>query len=350
MAQTIQYGYNKLIIKTPKIMCLVTYHQKPMVASKDIKVYKHVARISPDSAQSPCQGTWFKLNQEFVAEPSETYLSPYSDDKRWKIDGGTIHACLWPDFNRGECLEAYIPKGTEYWFGIDKSTICAKKLFITDKKVRPKDCAGLDPEVSEAIYKVAPEKNGVRIGDFLVYGEFVKPSVAKGVSNKEIQGVVVGFNGNEPEVADIQHILKSISIDNRYNSKLHKNIPEEKDAKVDMNGYEHFKAWKETCENDSSRYEAYHAVNKLSENHYIPALGEMELVWSNLSYIAAGCSLANVTCPFTMEGLYWTSTEISKVRSWLSGLGSVGAMAGCNYKCGHCRLVPFVASANMKKM
>lgn len=63
-------------------MCLVTYHQKPMVALKDIKVYKHVSNISSGSAKSPCQGTRFNLNKEFIAQPFETYLSPYSDGKR----------------------------------------------------------------------------------------------------------------------------------------------------------------------------------------------------------------------------------------------------------------------------
>lgn len=331
-------------------MCLVTYHQKPMVASKDIKVYKHVREMSADKAKSPYQETWFDLNKEFIAQPSETYLKSYNDGKRWGINGGAIHACLWPDFERGRCLEAYIPKGTEYWYGIDKSTICAKKLFVTDKEVKPEDCAGMDEEIALAAYSESPKNNeGVAIGFFLVFNDFVGPAVAASCSKKNIQGIVVGFNGNEPVVADIQNLIESISIDNDWNSKLDKHIPNTEEAIKDMNGYEHTKAWKETCENNPKRYEAYNAVAKLSENHYIPALGEMELVWKNLIYIAAACSLANVACPFTMGRWYWTSTECYLGRSWYSALGGYGAGRGCCIKDYHGSMVPFVASTNVKK-
>lgn len=331
-------------------MCLVTYHRKPMVASKDIKVYKHVREISADKAKSPCQGTWFELNKEFVAQPSETYLSPYSNSKRWEINGGAIHACLWPDFERGRCLEAYIPEGTEYWYGIDKSTICAKKLFVTNKEVKPEDCAGMDEEIASAVYSESPKNNeGVAIGSFLVFNYFVGPAVAASCSKKNIQGIVVGFNGNEPVVADIQNLMKSISIDNDWNSKLDKHISNTEEAIKDMDGYKHTKSWKETCENNPKRYEAYNVVAKLSENHYIPALGEMELVWKNLIYIAAACSIAHVACPFTMGRWYWTSTECSQRYSWSSDLSSDGALRFWARRDDRGRVVPFVASANLRK-
>lgn len=331
-------------------MCLVTYHQKPMVASKDIKVYKHVSDILSGSAKSPCQRTWFCLNKEFIAQPSETYLMPYNDGKRWEINEGAIHACLWPNFEMGRCLEAYIPEGTEYWYGIDKSTICAKKLFVTDKEVKPKDCAGMDKEIASAVYSEVPSNSkGVKIGSFFVFGDFVGPAVAASCSKKNIQGIVVGFNGNEPVVADIQNLIKSISIDNDLKSKLDKYIPNIEEAMKDMDGYNHIKPWKETYENNSKRYEAYNAVAKLSENHYIPALGEMELVWNNLIYIAAACSLAHVACPFTIGRWYWTSTEYSQDRSWCSDLGSYGARRYLNDKNYYGSLVPFVVSANLRK-
>ena len=332
-------------------MCLTTNHKAPLVASKDIKVYKHVKDITPDKAQSPCQGTWFELNKEFVAQPSYTQLNPYSDGKRWDINGGAIHACLWPDFDRGRCLEAYIPEGTEYWYGVDKSTICAKKLFVTNKEVKPEDCAGLDEEIALAVYSEAPQNSeGVKIGCFLSCDNiYMSPSLAAGCSKKNIQGIVVGFNNGKPIVADIQNFIESVSIDNKWDSKLDKHIPDREEAMKDMDGYEHFKAWKETCKNNSERYEAYNAVAKLSENHYIPALGEMELVWSNLIYIAAGCSLAGLACPFVMGHWYWTSTEDSQYDSWGSCLCSGGAGRDWYDKDYHCRMVPFVASANVKK-
>lgn len=331
-------------------MCLVTYHQKPMIASKYIKVYKHVSEIAVDKAKTPYQGVWFELNKEFIAQPSETYPSSSSDGKRWEFNGGVIHACLWPNFERGRCLEAYIPEGTEYWYGIDKSTICAKKLFVTDKEVKPEDCAGMDEEIASAVYSESPKNNeGVTIGSFFVFNDFVSPTIAASCAKKDIQGIVVGCNGNEPVVADIQNLMDSISIDNSFCSRIHKHIPDAKGAMQDMNGYKHTKAWEEIYEGNPRRYEAYHAVTKLSENHYIPALGEMELVWKNLTYIAAACSIAHVVCPFTIGRWYWTSTESSWGGSWRSGLGISGAGRSWFYKDYRCRMVPFIAFANLRK-
>ena len=331
-------------------MCLVTYHQKPMVASKSIKVYKHVSYISSSSAKSPCQETWFYLNEEFIAQPSETYLMPYNDGKRWEINDGAIHACLWPNFEMGRCLEAYIPKGTEYWYGIDKSTICAKKLFVTDKEVKPEDCAGMDEEIASAVYSKAPSNSkGIKIGSFFVFGDFVSPTIAASCSKKNIQGIIVGFNDNEPVVADIQNLIKSISIDTDWENKLDKHILDIEEAMKDMDGYNHTESWKKTCKNNPKRYEAYNAVVKLSENHYIPALGEMELVWKNLIYIAAACSLAHVACPFTIGRWYWTSTKHSQFYNWGSGLDSNGASRGLGSNRPHGRMVPFVTSANLRK-
>lgn len=228
---------------------------------------------------------------------------------------------------------------------------CAKKLFVTDKEVKPEDCAGMDEEIALAVYSEAPQNSeGVKIGCFLsCYNIYMGPSLAASCSKKNIQGIVVGFNNGKPIVADIQNVIESVSIDNECDSKLYKHIPDEEEAMKDMNGYEHFKAWKETCKNNSERYEAYHAVTKLSENHYIPALGEMELVWSNLIYIAAGCSLAGLACPFTMSRWYWTSTECSKYSNWGSCLRNDGACREKNLKRYHYRVVPFVASANLRK-
>lgn len=326
-------------------MCLTTNHKAPLIASKDIKVYKHVSEITPEKAQSPYQGTWFELNKEFVAQPSYTQLSPY-DEEMWDINGGAIHACLWPVFDRGRCLEAYIPKGTEYWCGVDKSTICAKKLFVTDKEVMPEDCAGLDEEIALAVYSKAPRNpKGVKIGCFLSCNNtYMSATLAASCSKESILGVVVGFNNDKPIVADIQNFMKSISIDNIGSDKLDKCIPKRNEAIKDMEGYEHFKAWKETCKNNSERYEAYNAVAKLSKNHYIPALGEMALIWSNLIYIAAGCSLAGLACPLAIDHWYWTSTECFPGSCWRSQLLSIGNYWGPYYKHTHYKMVPFVAS------
>lgn len=318
-------------------MCLYANHQHPLVASKRIKVYKHVSNIDADGkgAITPRQGTHFALNKEFVAQPSTVDITKSSFG--YELNGGVIHACLWPDFSRGtRCLEAYIPEGTEYWIGIDKSTICAKKIFVTNVEVTAKDFTGLDQEIAESVYAEAPCKNGIRIGDVIK-------------ENQQVKGVVVGFNGFEPLIADFQHIVEAV-MDFRYNSTLHKLFSDEKEAMQDMDGQGHMEAWEKVCKDDPMRFEAYHKVKALGDSHYIPALGEMGLLWKNLIYIAAGLSLAGFSCPFNMSGWYWTSTEYSLRRSWSSYLGSFGACR--DWGCKGCQdsIVPFIASATGQKV
>ena len=332
-------------------MCLYTNRKKPVIAQKDIKVYKHVAEIHParKEAKTPCQGSWFNLNQEFIAMPEQTDISR-ADSSLYQIEGGVIHACLWPDFSRGRCLEAYIPKGTEYWYGIDKSTICAKKLFITDKEIDRESFNGLDEDIARSVYDNAPCNNGIKIGDFLVYDDYVRPFVAAGSPKNTIKGIVIGFNGSKPLVADFQNITLAV-IDRECSSRLHKYVPNRTDAMNDMDGYEHFQEWKNVADiEDKNRYSAYHAIKKLGDEYYIPALGEMEMLWHNLICIAASLSIAHLYCPFTMQGWYWTSTECSQRSSWGSSLRCKGGRRVWDGKFCQGRVVPFVASAKKKKM
>lgn len=295
-------------------MCLYAKDSKPRVATKDIKVYKHVkyVDVSNRTAITPHQETTFELDKEFipkakVAKGTTTFTS------------GVIHACLWPDADRRTCLEAYIPKGTNYWIGIDGCTVCAEKLFVTSNKVEGPTC--MDVDLAREILADVPTVEGVTIGEF--------------TSNDYI---VVGFYQNgKPMIADIANMIQNVAIDREYDSKIDKYYSYDEAAK-DFNGVAHFKNHPK-----GDRYEAYNAVVKLSPKHYIPACGEMRTLLSNIIYIVASCALKNIPISISMEGWYWTSSEDSLGGSWYCYIDSGGVRQYWGDKDYRCRVVPFVA-------
>lgn len=338
-------------------MCLYTKHRKPQVAQRDIKVYKNVNRYVLDQkiAVSPCQGTQFSLDTPFIPDRSTPDIE--NNGSLYEINGGVIHACLWPSPERGSrYLEAYIPKGTEYWIGVDHTTVCARKLVVLSKPIEAtSDKATLDPIMAEMLYHVATSYNGVKIGDFIVTDEnneevYCAPTEVPNVPKNKIKGMVVGFNGRKPLIADIFHILEDVVIDARYNSKLDTFISEGDKAEKDMDGLNHTKAWKSQCAQDKNRFEAYNKlVAERGEDYYIPALGEMKQLLDNVIYIAAACSLAGMYCPIYMNRSFWTSTEYSQGCCWYCGIGAGGWGRDWCYKNCHNSLVPFYASAPVKK-
>ncbi len=295
-------------------MCLYAKDSKPRVATKDIKVYKHVkyVDVSYRTAITPHQETTFELDKEFipkakVAKGTTTFKS------------GVIHACLWPDADRGTCLEAYIPKGTNYWIGIDGCTVCAEKLFVTSNEVEGPAC--MDVDLAREILADVPTVEGVTIGEFT-----------------SDDYIVVGFYQNgKPMIADIANMIQSVAIDREYDSKIDEYYSYNEAAK-DFNGISHCAKHPK-----SERYEAFNAVSRLSPKHYIPACGEMRTLLSNIIYIAASCALKNIPISISMEGWYWTSSGGSLYCSWCCYIRSEGVYQGWDHKVCRGRVVPFVA-------
>lgn len=327
-------------------MCLYTNKKEPFIADRDIKVFKHLKGFSGNFARTPYQGTRVKLDSDLVPEERTTDISSCGE-----INRGAIHACLWPNFSIStECVEAYIPKGTKYWMGIDNATVCAKKLRLTDKRIKEGDNVTMDPILAQQSYDNAPQNKGIKIGSFLVHGQFVSPTVAAGAPKSEIKGIVVGFYKDRPLIADILNVKDDISFDTKYDSCLDRHVSSGSEAVKDMAGEKHMEAWKKHMEklspSEISRFEVYTNTRMLGEDHYVPALGEMEEMWRNILYIAAACSLAHIVCPLTPGVWFWTSTEGSEGRCWCSYLYSDGPTRDWDVKCYRLSVVSFVPSAN----
>ena len=109
-------------------MCLFTNRTKPLVASKDLVVYK--ALIVEDGKYfTPYQNVEVKLNSYLTASISTTRdmsLSGYH-----QISGEGVHSYT----HLGERIgfKAIIPKGTPFWISSDLQEIASTKLYVTNK-------------------------------------------------------------------------------------------------------------------------------------------------------------------------------------------------------------------------
>ena len=295
-------------------MCLYVKDPKPHVAMTDIKVYKHVRSFDKvtKKAVTKYHETIFDLDKEFLPQGQVV-------PKTTTFTFGVIHACLWPDFDRGICLEAYIPEGTNYWIGVDGCTVCAEKLFVTSKEVTEPAC--MDINLAREILAEVPAQESHTVGEFT-----------------SDNCIVVGFYPDgRPMIADIANMIQKVALDKEYELR---NIecPSFEKAIKDFNGISHHAKHPK-----GERYEAFTAVSKLSSRHYIPACGEMRTLLSNVIYIAASCALKNIPISISMEGAYWTSSKYLSTYCWCCFINSMGVCQDlyCNYY--RFRVIPFVA-------
>lgn len=329
-------------------MCLITKQKEPLVANRNIKVYKHVyINANEKTVVSSCRGVQIKLNADFI--PNRSTVDIVSGIVGFEINGGVIHACLYPDYSRGRCFIAYIPKGTEYWLGLEGTTVCAKKLHVTNQEVTPDNFTGMDEKLATQLYSEAPNFNDVTVGCFLVKNTdgrkmFVSPIRVNDRFVDSIIGIVVGFTPeNKPIIASHEYYLRSTEIDNHCNSSLYNKYLSEEEARKDFNGYKNFKGWKSVCEGNPTRFNAYAQVTAFGEEYYVPALGEMKCMLENIKYIAAGFTLAGRNCPVSMIGWYWTSSECSSYSNWDCDMDASGVHWDHDGRNTLGRIVPFVA-------
>lgn len=109
-------------------MCLFTNRTKPLVASKDLVVYK-VLTVEDGKYYTPYQSVEVKLNSYLTVPDSKvrkTSLFGY-----YEINGEGIHSYTHLGGHIG--FKAIIPKGTPFWISSDLQQIASTKLYITDE-------------------------------------------------------------------------------------------------------------------------------------------------------------------------------------------------------------------------
>lgn len=117
---------------------------EPLVATKDLKVIKVLrkGKYEDEGYTTPFQGFPVELGKALVPskgdEESQGVVCGYCGC-RTQIGGGYIHAymnltnLILLEDPGVIAVEAYIPKGTEYYIDLYLKEVCAKKLYITDR-------------------------------------------------------------------------------------------------------------------------------------------------------------------------------------------------------------------------
>ena len=121
-------------------MCLRASVVGKQIADRDIYCFKVLIKCFAKDIkwQTPYRGT--HVNDD-VIQGKKFFEAIGKEENGHRISGGFIH--MFTDINiaedfasfwHGSVFECYIPKGTEYYIGLDDD-ICAKKIKFTKKAI-----------------------------------------------------------------------------------------------------------------------------------------------------------------------------------------------------------------------
>lgn len=109
-------------------MCLFTNRTKPLVASKDLVVYKELI-VKDGKYFTPYRYVEVKLNSYLIAPTSTSKDMSLFGFNQISREG--VHSYTHLDEHIG--FKAIIPKGTPFWISSDLKEIASTELYITDE-------------------------------------------------------------------------------------------------------------------------------------------------------------------------------------------------------------------------
>lgn len=328
-------------------MCLYIRDKQPLVAKRDIVVLKYLKQ-DDKRYESPCQGTPVTLGKLMVAQPYTLYISCESQDfydrKIFSMEGGVIHAKLSESGDYGNyCAKAIIPKGTEYWIDPFGTEIAARQMLITKEKGTNEL---VDTQLFKEILESAPEKNGIRVGDYqMIDDSFVHPT--EKIAKTKVRGIVCGFyEDGSPIICALKMFREAWCTG--CNLEIREYISLEK-AMKSFNGREVTALHKKQIKGkDKERFGAFErCINYRKykkENWYFGSFGETMTMLDNAAHNITGLGFIINT-----HYWYWSCSECSSYSSWCCCLikGRVGS--AWRTKALTARVVPFYASTQSKK-
>lgn len=334
-------------------MCLTTKNLKPFIAKEDIKVFKIL--IKTDGKYStPYHKVKVKLGTTMKPEEEVNFTEGNCGEKKCGlyIEGGFIHAVLdaskyvdYPDDK--VAIEAYIPKGTEFYIDDNLNEICTKELRLTENEYPV--LSGLpDSEQKELIKGYIIDeyvsRENVSIGWFCTSDKkFIHPYDVNENNKNNIIGIVCGESNNEWQVMSLKQSSQQWA-KTRYSNSVKELVQctDVESALTDMDG----KHNTEVIIKDE-RYEdgflpaakwclEYKTKGTKKGDWYLPSCGEL---WHNMlrnifilnavmKYSSVGVEL--YTCDY-----YWSSTEYSScnARTVHTLNGMVSTLNKINYNC-----------------
>lgn len=341
-------------------MCLYIRDEHPRVAKRDIVVLKYLKQITylkQNGAryESPCRGTPVTLGKLMVAQPKTPHIAcMYSDfygRDIYSMGGGVIHAKLHESDDYGNyCAKAIIPKGTEYWidpFGLE---IAATQMLITKCMGTSKS---VDVQFFKEILESAPEKNGIRIGDYqMIDDSFVHPT--KRIAKTKVRGIVCGFyKDGSPIICALEMFRETWDAWNiRDNSRIEEPVVCEK-ATESFNGREITAQYKKRIKKeDKWRFRAFErCVNyrkDKNEDWYFGSFGEVVTMLDNAIYLHAAHAITGLGFIIISDYWFWSSSECLR-GSWCSHLYGGRVTREWIYKKHTLRVVPFYAFNKQKE-
>lgn len=333
-------------------MCLYIRDKQPRVAKRDIVVLKCLRQYG-ERYESPCQGTPVILGKLMVALPHTPHISYECEDLYGReissMGSGVIHAKLSGSADYGNyCAKAIIPKGTEYWIDSFGTEIAARQMLITEEEGSDES---VDIRLFKEILESAPEKNGIRVGDYQrIDDSFVPPT--KRIAKTKVRGIVCGFYKDGSPIICALEMFREVW-DTDRNSMIGKGKSWKKAMKL-FNGREVTAQYKKQIKGkDEERFGAFErCINyrkDKKENWYFGSLGETMTMLDNAAYLNAAHNITGLGFIINTDYWYWSCSECGSRGSWFCDLDWGRVRCAGGYKGGAYRFVPFYASTQAKK-
>ena len=297
-------------------MCLYVSNKKPLVAKKNIVVYKYV-ESSEEQYVTPFQRTPVKVNALMVAEGGSGDIAKECLEK-YIINGGVIHACTSSndsDFDGYTCLKAIIKEGTEFWVEDDFKQVAARSLYITDEVVEENETSNIKDICVSILENVEEHKDGIKVGDFLLANKTYASPFSEFDHSKAI-AVVMGFNPENDSpihIAMEETYLPFLTHRDRLVT-CQSNIRNAKDLKKDFEGDKHTYDIANADDYKADLFPAIdYCINYSTEgtnkgDWHLGAGGEIIMLAQNLAIVNASMLVTNIGTPIA-ESWFWTSSQ-----------------------------------------
>lgn len=275
-------------------MCLYTTNKKAFIAKSDLEVAKYFR----NKIDYMSLGYYITPFQQEAVYPN-TILKPESPikfsligqnkfgDYIYSIGAGAIHAMIIPTDAKNFstfALKAIIPKGTKYWVGTTGESICAERLYITNDEFQNIDI--IDKGIYKEILSRATEKNGIRIGDYLLNtDDFVHPSEDIICISERVIGIVCGFyNDNSPMICS-PYIEKERWNTNEISLFANAEVQNQESGKRATDMYKQGNMWVNSV---------FDCCTRKGKNWYLGSINENKIRLYNMKYINASCAITGI--------------------------------------------------------
>lgn len=341
-------------------MCLYIGKNLPLVAEKDIVVYKYVDADYADGDNgkyiTPCQDTPVIVNETLVADYVSEPCKEMHNGKH-SIGAGAIHACLTTKekYMGSVVLKAIVKAGTKFYVEDDFTEIAATELFITDEKVIPEiDSPDLMDVVKlyiETARKVKENSNedGIHIGDFCLSNKtYVSP--LSDFNKEDAIGVVSYFDDeNNPVIISLEDACLPWLTNSNMNNKTCSNI-DNGEKTNDLNGKKHTYDIAASEDYDPDKFKAvaycanYQTKGTKKGDWYLGAIGECIKVAQNMGIMNASIILKGIGDIITLSYM-WSSSEVmlgGDSFAWGCDLCNGRCYEHFGYRCYNSKVRPFL--------